>query len=45
MLDPRQFYAFGDERGAVQIRWVEALPTGWRVLGRLIYAQVCRERG
>ena len=39
-LDPRLFYALADESGVVQIRWVEALPAGWRVLGRLIFTQV-----
>ena len=32
-LEDSAFYAFADESGAVTIRWVEALPAGWRVLG------------
>ena len=36
-LEDSAFYAFADESGAVTIRWVEALPAGWRVLGKLLY--------
>ena len=36
-LEDSAFYAFADESGAVTIRWVEALPPGWRVLGKLLY--------
>jgi len=39
-FDNRAFYAFGDEHGQVHIRWMEALPDGWRVLGRMLYAQM-----
>mmetsp|Transcript_11849 Transcript_11849/g.36595 ORF Transcript_11849/g.36595 Transcript_11849/m.36595 type:complete len:152 (+) Transcript_11849:1352-1807(+) len=39
-LDPRQFYALADDAGKVHIRWVESLPSGWRVLGRLLYTQL-----
>ena len=39
-VDPQAFYAFADEAGAVQIRWVEALPAGWRVLGRVLYTML-----
>lgn len=38
-FDPRQFYAVADESGRVQIRWMDVLPAGWAVLGRLIYTQ------
>ena len=37
---PQEFYALADENGVVHIRWIEALPAGWRVVGRLIYAQM-----
>ena len=36
-LEDSAFYAFADESGAVTIRWVEVLPAGWRVLGKLLY--------
>lgn len=39
-FDERTFYAMADESGAVQIRWIDALPAGWRILGRLIYTQM-----
>jgi hypothetical protein len=39
-LDTQKFYAFGDEAGRVHIRWVDAIPPGWQVLGRLIYTQM-----
>jgi hypothetical protein len=39
-FDPNKFYAFADESGAVHIRWMDAVPEGWRVLGRLLYTQM-----
>ena len=39
-FDDRDFYAFADESGLVHIRWADAVPAGWRVLGRLIYSQM-----
>ena len=39
-LDNMCFYAFADPSGAVSIRWMQALPEGWRMLGRLIYTQL-----
>jgi hypothetical protein len=41
-FDNQAFYAFGDEEGRVQIRWIAEVPAGWRILGRLLYAQVTR---
>jgi len=38
--DSKQFYALADEFGVVHIRWIEALPPNWRVVGRLLYAQM-----
>uniref|UniRef100_A0A7S2D8L0 Rubisco accumulation factor 1 C-terminal domain-containing protein n=1 Tax=Haptolina brevifila TaxID=156173 RepID=A0A7S2D8L0_9EUKA len=38
--DDQTFYAFADEAGAVQIRWLATVPAGWRILGRLLYAQM-----
>jgi len=37
--DDQTFYAFADEAGTVHIRWLESLPAGWRILGRLLYVQ------
>jgi len=37
---PQDFYALADETGKVHIRWIEALPSSWRVVGRLLYAQM-----
>ena len=39
-FDDKTFYALADENGAVHIRWVSAIPAGWRVLGRMLYAQM-----
>jgi len=39
-FDNKAFYAFGDEVGAVHIRWVEAVPVGWRVLGKMLFTQM-----
>lgn len=39
-FDSKTFYAFGDDTGRVHIRWMEAVPDGWRVLGRLLYTQM-----
>jgi len=39
-LSPQDFYAFADDEDRVHIRWLEALPAGWRVLGRLVYTQL-----
>lgn len=38
--DPKDFYALADESGAVHIRWIEPLPDNWRIVGRLLYAQM-----
>ncbi|KAL1511283.1 hypothetical protein AB1Y20_006090 [Prymnesium parvum] len=35
-----EFYAFADTEGTVHIRWFQAVPSGWRVLGRLLYTQL-----
>ena len=40
LFSPNNFYAFADETGAVHIRWIEAIPPGWRVIGKLIYTQL-----
>jgi len=39
-LSSEEFYAFADAEGRVHIRWIDALPAGWRVLGRMLYAQL-----
>jgi len=39
-FDKQVFYALADESGVVHIRWIDALPAGWRVLGRLILTQM-----
>ena len=39
-FDDKTVYAFADEKEVVHIRWVAAIPAGWRVLGRLLYAQM-----
>ena len=39
-FSPQEFYALADEAGTVHIRWIEALPAGWRVVGRMLYAQM-----
>ena len=39
-LDSKDFYALADEFGVVHIRWIETLPANWRVVGRLLYAQM-----
>jgi hypothetical protein len=39
-FSPQVFYALADETGTVHIRWIEALPANWRVVGRLVYAQM-----
>jgi hypothetical protein len=39
-FDKQKFYAFADENGAVHIRWLEAVPAGWRILGALLYTQM-----
>lgn len=36
----KDFYALADADGAVHIRWIQDLPAGWRVLGRLLYTQM-----
>ena len=40
LLNPKRFYALSDDSGYVHIRWVETLPAGWSVLGRLLYTQL-----
>jgi hypothetical protein len=39
-FDKDKFYAFADESGAVHIRWMDAVPPGWRILGRMLYTQM-----
>ena len=39
-FDDQSFYALSDEAGMVHIRWVPAVPPGWRILGRLLFAQM-----
>eukprot|EP00316_Scyphosphaera_apsteinii_P016710 CAMPEP_0119302948 /NCGR_PEP_ID=MMETSP1333-20130426/4462_1 /TAXON_ID=418940 /ORGANISM="Scyphosphaera apsteinii, Strain RCC1455" /LENGTH=197 /DNA_ID=CAMNT_0007305475 /DNA_START=107 /DNA_END=700 /DNA_ORIENTATION=+ len=39
-MSPKHFYAFSDTDEVVHIRWIEALPQGWRVLGKLLYTQI-----
>lgn len=39
-FDPQSFYAFADAAGAVHIRWMDALPADWRVMGSLVYTQM-----
>jgi hypothetical protein len=39
-MSPEDFYAFADADDRVHIRWLDALPAGWRVLGRLVYTQL-----
>ena len=39
-FDPKTFYALADENNQLHIRWIEAVPAGWRVLGRLLFAQM-----
>ena len=39
-FDPQTFYALADPTGIVHIRWVDALPADWRVLGSLVYTQM-----
>ena len=36
-FDPKAFYALADPQGTVHIRWMEAVPADWKVLGRLTY--------
>ena len=33
-------FAIADPEGKVQIRWMNDVPQDWRVLGRLLYAQM-----
>ena len=39
-FDNKAFYALADEAGNVAIRWIQELPAGWTVLGKLLYAQM-----
>lgn len=39
-FDDQKFYAFADENGTVQIRWLDEVPAGWRILGKLLYTQM-----
>ena len=39
-MDSKSFYALADEFGAVHIRWIDPLPANWRVVGKLLYAQM-----
>ena len=39
-MDSKSFYALADESGAVHIRWIDPLPANWRVVGKLLYAQM-----
>jgi len=34
------FYAFADENDAVHIRWMQHIPPGWRIVGKLLYTQM-----
>lgn len=36
------FYAFADENDAVHIRWMQHVPPGWRIVGKLLYTQARR---
>lgn len=40
VFDDKEFYAFADAAGSVHIRWIDALPEGWSILGRVLYTQV-----
>lgn len=39
-FDDKAFYALADEQDQVHIRWVKAVPPGWRILGRLLFTQM-----
>lgn len=39
-FDPKGFYAFSDPAGNVAIRWFDALPDGWSILGRVLLTQM-----
>ena len=39
-MDERAFYALADPQGTFHIRWIEALPADWKVLGKLLFAQM-----
>lgn len=39
-FDEKAFYCWEDDAGAVQIRWHDAVPNGWRILGRVLYVQM-----
>jgi len=39
-FDSKQFYAFADPQGTISIRWMNALPEGWSIVGRLVYTQL-----
>jgi len=39
-FDEKAFYVFEDDAGAVQIRWHDAVPEGWSILGKIIYVQM-----
>ena len=38
--EDRAFYALSDPQGVVQIRWMASVPADWKVLGKLLYAQI-----
>lgn len=35
--DEKAFYVFADEAGTVHIRWHNAVPAGWSILGKVLY--------
>ena len=39
-FDNQAFYAMSDESNVVHIRWIDQVPAGWRILGRLLYTQM-----
>lgn len=36
-FNPRKFYAFATPDGGVSIQWVDDVPQGWGILGRVLY--------
>lgn len=39
-FDEKAFYVWEDDAGTVHIRWHDAVPSGWRILGRVLYVQM-----
>ena len=39
-MDERAFYALADPQGTLHIRWIDAIPEGWKIVGRLLFAQM-----